>query len=807
MSISFRRFLLSFSLILSIAVDARGDSPASVRFDIPAQALGTALLRFSEQARVQIVVANDLTKDLSAPTVKGELSATAALALLLQGSGLRYEVTGERTIAINGGGGDSSQPGAPVGAAGAGRSLGMRLATAGDAATAPAGQSANARGNSSDARGADDGAAGDGLAEVIVTAEKQGRSLKDTATSVSVLDAETLEKRPGINAVSDIMARMPNTATFGKSGIAPTVRGVDGTGPAIGANAFLAGTRNRLNIQMDGRPISYNEAIYGDAQLWDVQQVEVLRGPQSTLQGRNSIGGAVVINTEDPTREFEAGGRVIGGQQSLRHGSAYISGPLGGDRLAVRLAADYRTYDSFVDMQPSAVGVEHPEEYRAQTVRAKLLYTPAAAENVSVLFTLQDSKFRGPQVEQLRRPFSDHVSALADREPVFEPEATSGILNVSWGLGDSVTLENVLSYTDFTIRRLHQVDALIEGDELVWEPRARFSSAGGRFRGVAGGYYFKADQEEYLNIAGGAGFVDGTTTRAVFAEGTYAATDRVDLTLGARYEREHRDRDDTLGIFAIDLDETYSVFLPKLGLAWKATDATTAGLIVSKGYNGGGAGFTFEFPFVNFTFDPEYVWNYELYSRTEVGRGFVLTPNVFYSDYEGMQIPFDLNPDPALNAQIILNAEQVRTYGAELGGRWQAARGLELYGELGILRTRIDSPGSRIDDSELTRSPKFSGGVGAVYKNPTGFEFGLDARYSTGYFSDELNDPRGRVDDYWVANAQMAYNFERVRVFGSVTNLFDAGDTLAILYGNTFAQDVGFIQQPRRFMAGVQFNF
>src|SRR5690606_23147886 len=94
------------------------------------------------------------------------------------------------------------------------------------------------------------------------------------------------------------------------SSTAPAVRGIDGTGPGVGADAFFAGTRPRLSYQVDNRTLTHNEAIYLDGLLWDTQQVEVYRGPQSTLQGRNAIAGVVAVKTVDPA--FSWDGRVRG---------------------------------------------------------------------------------------------------------------------------------------------------------------------------------------------------------------------------------------------------------------------------------------------------------------------------------------------------------------------------------------------------------------------------------------------------------------------------------------------------------------
>ncbi|MBL8271954.1 TonB-dependent receptor, partial [Steroidobacter sp.] len=600
-------------------------------------------------------------------------------------------------------------------------------------------------------------AAGDSLdmlEEVVVTAEKQGRSLRETATSVSVFDEQALETQPGLAALSDVITRLPNTSSFGKSGIVPTVRGVDGTGPALGATAFFAGTRNRLNVQVDGRALSYNEVAYGDAQMWDVAQVEALRGPQSTLQGRNAIGGTIAIKTQDPTYEFGGAARAVFGNQDLRQGSIALSGPVVSEQVAVRFSADHREYDSYVKMtSPTVYGNKEPEHYTATTLRGKVLIEPAALSQLRALLTVSSVSFEGPQVERVRRPFDDHISSLGAGEPVHKPKAVNGTLSTWWTFSDALAFENTLSYTDFRFQRFAlSAPAEINGDEFSWEPRLRVKSGSGKLNALFGGYFYDAQQSETINFGGPNFYRDETQTIALFAEADIALTDQLKLVVGARGEQEDRLRNNVgNALFRVSLDDSTRVFLPKLGLSYQFADKTNVGFIVSRGYNGGGAGFTFEPPFVNFEFDPEYVWNYEIYARSDIGRGVFLTANVFYSDYKDMQIPFDNNPDPALMSQIILNADKVTTTGAEVGLRWQVADSFRISADLGVLDTSIDAPAAPIDGGELARAAKLTGGLGWVYGGASGFELSMDARYSGKYFSDELNDPRGRIDPYWTA--------------------------------------------------------
>ena len=139
------------------------------------------------------------------------------------------------------------------------------------------------------------------LETVIVIGEKTQRSLMQTSSSLALFDDEDLARRAGLNTMGNLLEIIPNLVGVEPSNLAPAVRGADGTGPAQGADAFFAGTRPRLNYQIDGRSLSYNEAVFSDSTLWDVERVEVFRGPQSTLQGRNAIAGAVVIKTRAPS--------------------------------------------------------------------------------------------------------------------------------------------------------------------------------------------------------------------------------------------------------------------------------------------------------------------------------------------------------------------------------------------------------------------------------------------------------------------------------------------------------------------------
>jgi iron complex outermembrane recepter protein len=641
----------------------------------------------------------------------------------------------------------------------------------------------------------------DVLETITVLAEKIGRSLMDTATSVVVLDADALQSKPAIEGANDLLGRIPNITSTGTSNFAPTVRGVDGTGPAQGADAFLAGTRARLNVQLDGRPASYNEIVFGDAGMWDVQQVEVLRGPQSALQGRNAIAGTLAVKTKDPTYETEARFRALAGNLDSRQYSAAVSAPIIDDQLAFRIAVDRRTSESFATFAP-VPGVDN-RVFEATNVRGKLLIEPQALAGFSTLITLNYSDSAAPQSEEVAEPFDKHIAAYPPT-PVFAPRIKSGIVDMSWRMSDAYTLETRLALTDVNVKRKAlsgDGNANVDVRETVAEPLLRFNVLDGRLNGLGGLYYFRAEQDDSIDFLGGGAFTDSTRTSAVFGETTLKVSERFDVTVGARYEEEKRRREGSLFVFVVDLDETYTAFLPKLVLTWHLTDDLTVGTLAARGYNGGGAGVTFAEPFETYTFDPEYVWNYEAFARTTLADGkLMLTGNLFLSEYTDIQLPFNLS---ALST-VIRNADEAQTYGAELSATWQASPDLQLSSGLGLLESEIKSyPGSGVEGNSLAFSPAYTADLGALYRH-AGFELSFDARYSDAYYSDLRNDPRAQTDPYWLVNSQLAYNFSHVRVFGFVSNLFDSGDPVFRYPGDEFNPVSATILRPRTYGIGLQ---
>lgn len=615
------------------------------------------------------------------------------------------------------------------------------------------------------------------LDEITVTGEKFERSQSSTGSSTTVVTGDQFKREANLLSATQLLKRDVNILDTGLGNDLPTVRGVDGSGPAVGAVAFFAGSRPRLNMQIDGRTSSYNELAFGTKSLWDMKQVEIYRGAQSYAQGRNAIAGAVVMTSNDPTQEWEGAAKLNMGNHRLAQTAALISGPVVKDELAFRLSVDHQQRETAVDL-PHYDPVGNPRWFKATNTRAKLLWTPSALPDLYSRLTFNHLNARAPQSETELQPNSPRYTP---ERPVFQTRSASTIWDIGYQLSDRWKWENKLIYTHFIHDRKttspfntalppnrRGVPARVDGNEFQIEPIVKYESE--KYRGLFGLFYFNAKQDESVTMLNGriartpitTNFNDKTKTKAAFGEITFTPDIPFELTLSARYEQEHHQRKGKSAMFSINRDKKYNVFLPKADIAWKINDDQRLGFKVGKGYNPGGAGVTFGVPYTSYEYDAEYVWNYELYHRwTSTDKHLRINSNLFYNDYKDMQLPFTLGP----NSIVIRNADKVVTYGVEINTEWQVTEKLALNAGIGMLKTDIKRyPNSGIEGNKLARAPSFSGKVGANYRLLDHLEIGTNYSYNSSYYSTADNLANGKVGHYDQLDVYLAYDFKHARI-------------------------------------------
>ena len=300
-----------------------GDLHTAVPIDIPRQDLGSALSTFANQADVQILFAPDTVASMRSPAVSGTYPAEKALRLLLSGSDLEYVVTGTDSVLVRKRAAVSDRAPARADAGGPGA---MRLAQAGERP------------------GAGRASAGVGVRieeveEIIVTAQKRAQSLEDVPLSISVIEGDRLEQRD-IRNLEELSTTTPNIK-IAQGGQADQLQ-IRGVG-----SGFNPGFEQAVGTFVDGLYRSRSRAVR--ASLFDLERVEVLKGPQSTFFGNNAIAGALNITTRKPGSEFEGNSTALYSPDDGEYNAeAGASIPIS-STLSTRLAGKVSGMDGYIN--------------------------------------------------------------------------------------------------------------------------------------------------------------------------------------------------------------------------------------------------------------------------------------------------------------------------------------------------------------------------------------------------------------------------------------------------------------------------
>lgn len=634
---------------------------------------------------------------------------------------------------------------------------------------------------------------------LVVYGDKTKRSLQETSSSVVVFDQDSMEEK-GINTTQDLLRMSPNIVDTGYGNQVATVRGVDGSGPGVGAAAFISGAKPRLNVSLDGRALTYNELAYGQNSMWDMQQAEVYLGPQSYIQGRNSIAGTVVLKSNDPIfeRQFSAKGGL--GNNSLQQTAIMYNDVLLDDQVAFRISAD-RQYEESAVALVSYEPAGDSKEIESNVIRAKLLVEPSKIPDLSSMVTISYHDHRAPQGQY--EPDDSPRAPFPSKRPVSEGKSNSYVWDVTYGATSNIELALNTNYTDFEVERIvptgDRFSAQIKGKEYHVEPSLRYLSDSEQLDLLVGARYFSNSQDDFIDGMGT--YEDETKTQSVYLQAIYSLSQSLVLTAVGRYESEKRFRQGGAGMFALELDKTYDDFLPKLALAWNSDQNNTFGVSVAKGFSSGGAGVSFTtMPPEVYSFDEESVWNYEFFTRHRLmDQSLQLTTNIFFNDYEDLQ---------QLTGSTISNLDGAESYGAEATIDWYATEDLSVFANLGWLKTKIKDTSQQgiYDGKEFARAPGFTGTAGLNYWLGN-FKFNGNVQYVGDHYSTTDNIEEGKISSYTTTNASIAYVFDQGHVKLFANNLFDSNDVILYEARGTVYTDSPLLQKARTVGLLVQLDF
>ena len=644
------------------------------------------------------------------------------------------------------------------------------------------------------------------LETVIVIGEKVERSLKDTTSSVSVISEDVLSTLQHLSITSAV-SEVPNVVSL--SGAVPDIRGISGNGSAGGFNSISGGAKARVSILIDGVAEPFVADLTGDSGIWDIEQIEVYRGPQSTSNGRNSIGGSIYITTKKPSFEWEGATRLgYRSEEKYVDTALMLSGPLIDNKLAFRISAQHLDGETLTDETEYET---NPADYdlnelTSDRLKAKLLWTPT--EDFQALLAYSGNKEAGDTGRiyyEGTDPWSYKRIFFRDIEHDSDTFSATFNYRISEGLSLEV-LTAVMDYQwgfdSYEASPAREQKLRFEEDNTTLDAKLSIGQAGDTVTGILGLAYFEREQDVVSTGAFPYNGDDESDSKAIYGELTIALNETLNLIAGGRVEKESQTRNFTYLPIISKLEESETFVLPKLALQYELSDDTTLALSGRKGYNapGGALNFTAQ---EYYYFDKETVDTYEFSVRSSFADGKVsLGANVFYNNYEGYQ---------ALSStRFIINMDEVVTYGAELELYAQLSQSLVLNAGLGLLETDIKEAGAdyaAANGNELNSAPQVTANLGLKYWLTQELHAGASVNYVDDYFGD-FNNTDGRVaGGYTLTRVFANYDTGHWSVSAFVNNLLDEEEILTNEpAGGRYPNGYSAIIEPRNMGLSVTYS-
>lgn len=608
------------------------------------------------------------------------------------------------------------------------------------------------------------------LGGVTVTARKREETLQEVPVAVTAFTPEALD-RLAVDDLGDLDAQVPNLTVYAARGSSSTITAYI---RGIGQSDPLWGVDPGVGIYMDDVYIARPQGALLD--VFDVERIEVLRGPQGTLYGKNTIGGAIKYVSRGLPREFDGFASVTVGNYDQLDVKAAVGGPLGSENLRGRIAVASLNRDGFGENVRTGQDVSDKE---ILAFRGQLGAWIGDDVDIQFAFDWMDdqSGVRGARMLAPNRfaptqaPMDDRYDVRNGMPSVNDTTMKGASATVNWRASEDWVFKYVLakreSDTETNIdfdtlpNIIADVKAFYADEQVSHELQANYD-AGGRARGVMGVYAFDGEAggqvlNNFFNLS--FGDTQGTVyteSVAVYADWTFDLTERLTLDVGARYTDEKKRArvlnrcysDATFSQLAVrcaannptpiaanfDKRIDFQNLSPKVSLDWQATDGIMLYALATRGFKSGGYNIRAQATAVPRSaepFDDEVVDSYEVGSKMAfLDDTLFLNLAYFHNRYKDIQLSvftaYDSNGDGTNDAFFgdFTNAGAGTVRGFEVEYQWLPTEHWLLTGNLAWLDAEYDEfmyAGVNIaDEQEFTNAPKFSGAVNLEYRTDIG---------------------------------------------------------------------------------------
>ncbi|CCK81460.1 TonB-dependent receptor [Desulfobacula toluolica] len=664
---------------------------------------------------------------------------------------------------------------------------------------------------------------------IVVTAQKRTQDLQDVPDSITVLN-DTLIEDAQIDDMESLSAHVPGLEfhNFGSRRHSLTfmrgIKSIHSGEPAIG-------------YYVDG--VNYSKSYMFDFPLFDVERIEILKGPQGTLYGRNAMAGVINVHTRKPDNEAQSEMGVTVGSDDLTQFKGFLRVPILKDKLFFGLSGLVEKRDGYMENDTDADG-EEGRHTEGGAGRLKLRFLPS--DVLDILLSLDGQTYDEgvfPFRRTSRNLFVKNGIFPADNNYHYSHDFEGTAETDFWGLSLNVdytltlgTLTSSTGYRDFTVDEFIDADFspldmtrmnYIQ-DEKNFSQEFRLASPESEsvFNWLAGLYFFKNESKNHSTtyyrsaMAGnpnnpfGAGtgnrliVSDGTNEgAALFGQGTYTFFKKFDATLGVRYEYEdaeilkcQKDSPDDGSSVSIraypSASNNFDALLPKISLGWHVTGNHMVYTTFSGGHRSGG--FNTLAPSGSTAYEEETSRLYEVGTKLSfLDKKLIMNLSGFYIDIEDEQIAMF---DTSLNTSYIVNAGESHRLGIEAEISYTPFPGLDFNAGLTVLEAEYDnyedtSLGTNYAGNKVFGVPEYSVNMGIQYRCPLRGQWDFLGRMDFAGYGKRYFDDANTVEEkpYCLVNAKIGIEGRHMDIYLWSKNLLDRHHVLFENAGKGFAED------------------
>ena len=634
------------------------------------------------------------------------------------------------------------------------------------------------------------------LDEIIVTADFRGRSTAEMAASITVLERETIEQA-AVQHFEELVFVVPN---FNWSGDGNRARYFQIRG--VGELEQYEGAPNpSVGFLIDDIDFS---GIGTVATLFDVQQVEVLRGPQGTRYGANALAGLVYVQSTEPTDEWSGNIRFgVADDDAFSAGVAF-GGPLTSSGISnFRVSAHHYQSNGF--RRNAFLGRNDTNGRHETTIRGKVLWEPdnAWTFKLSTMYSDIDDGYDAFAID-------NSFTVLSDRPGKDAQESVGASFKAVWKGSDQFNLTSITSFAKSDIDFSFDADW---GNANAWAPftydfisvndRERStlsqefrltSNDGGRIFNESTdwlvGLYVMKLADDLITLNQGTYFdpffnfafdLDDSftsayeaTNAALFGQLDFDVGESSRVSFGLRIEDRSTDYADSSGI---TLGPGETMVGGELTFSHGFSDTLTGFLSLSKGYKAGGFNLGLV-PDDRREFEQEALWSLEAGIKSYwLNNTIALNTSVFYSERDDQQVrtSFQLNPnDPASFVFFTDNAAKGRTVGLEADLSWQPNEAWQFYANVGLLKAEFEdfvTPQVDLSGRRQAHAPDYTVALGGLYRHPNGYFVRLDFSARDEFYFDVSHDQKSFTTE--LVNARIGYDTDRWSAQLWARNLLD----------------------------------